>query len=76
MGKYTRHPSMRVQKAENVSRALEQIKRMGVVLTNIGPEDIVDGNRKLILGMVWSVVLRFSIADIRFVPARSPLCDH
>lgn len=26
--------------------------------------DIVDGNRKLILGMIWSLVLRFSIADI------------
>lgn len=29
--------------------------------------DIVDGNRKLILGMIWSLVLRFSIADIQCV---------
>ena len=26
--------------------------------------DVVDGNRKLMLGMIWSLVLRFSIADI------------
>lgn len=29
---------MRVQKAENVNKALQFIKGSGVVLTNIGPE--------------------------------------
>ena len=28
----------------------------------------MEGNRKLILGMIWSLVLRFVIADIKFVP--------
>ena len=27
--------------------------------------DIMDGNLKLILGMIWTLVLRFTIADIR-----------
>jgi hypothetical protein len=27
--------------------------------------DIIDGNLKLILGMIWTLVLRFTIADIR-----------
>ena len=75
---------MRVQKAENVNRALEFINSRGVKLTNIGSEgtslsgksnplfliptsDIIDGNLKLILGMIWTLVLRFTIADIRFI---------
>ncbi|KAF7795394.1 hypothetical protein EIP86_006552 [Pleurotus ostreatoroseus] len=55
---------MRVQKAENVNKALEFIHSRGVKLTNIGPEDIIDGNTKLILGMIWTLILRFTIADI------------
>jgi hypothetical protein len=78
---------MRIQKAENVNKALEFITSRGVKLTNIGPEgeqvgqsssihrsfrigartDIIDGNLKLILGMIWTLILRFTIADIRFV---------
>lgn len=65
LGRYNLHPYHRVQKMENAVKALERIKEMGVHLTNIGPEDVVDGNRKLILGMIWSLVLRFSIADIK-----------
>ncbi|POY75544.1 hypothetical protein BMF94_1447 [Rhodotorula taiwanensis] len=64
LGRYNLHPYHRVQKMENAIKALDRIKEMGVHLTNIGPEDVVDGNRKLILGMIWSLVLRFSIADI------------
>ena len=29
--------------------------------------DIIDGNLKLILGMIWTLILRFTIADIRLV---------
>lgn len=93
LGRYNREPRMRVQKAENVNRALQFIKGSGVVLTNIGPEgmspisweihvilatfrlnalrmpvtDIIDGNLKLILGMIWTLILRFTIADIKCV---------
>lgn len=64
LGKYNRNPRIRIQKAENVNKALEFITSRGVKLTNIGPEDIIDGNLKLILGMIWTLVLRFTIADI------------
>lgn len=30
-------------------------------------QDIIDGNLKLILGMIWTLILRFTIADIRSV---------
>ncbi|ELU38277.1 calponin-like domain-containing protein [Rhizoctonia solani AG-1 IA] len=70
LGRYNKTPRMRVQKAENVNKALEFITSRGVKLTNIGPEgdtDIIDGNVKLILGMIWTLILRFTIADIRLV---------
>jgi hypothetical protein len=38
LGRYNRNPRMRVQKAENVNKALEFISSRGVKLTNIGPE--------------------------------------
>ncbi|KAF8895651.1 actinin-like protein [Infundibulicybe gibba] len=64
LGRYNKNPRIRVQKAENVNKALAFITERGVRLTNIGPEDIIDGNLKLILGMIWTLVLRFTIADI------------
>ncbi|KAJ8468884.1 hypothetical protein ONZ51_g9361 [Trametes cubensis] len=64
LGRYNKTPKMRIQKAENVNKALEFITSRGVKLTNIGPEDIIDGNLKLILGMIWTLILRFTIADI------------
>jgi hypothetical protein len=38
LGRYNKAPRMRVQKAENVVKALEFITSRGVKLTNIGPE--------------------------------------
>ena len=35
-----------------------------VRLESIGAEDIVDGNKRLILGLVWTIILRFQIQDI------------
>jgi hypothetical protein len=38
LGRYNKRPKIRVQKAENVNKALEFITGRGVKLTNIGPE--------------------------------------
>ncbi|KAI5790255.1 calponin homology domain-containing protein [Geopyxis carbonaria] len=64
LGKYASNPRLRVQKCENVHRCLEFIKGRGIHLYNIGAEDIVDGNLKLILGLLWTLILRFTITDI------------
>jgi Ca2+-binding EF-hand superfamily protein len=53
-----------VQKFENANIALDFIKRRGIQTTNIGAEDVVDGNRKIILGLIWTLILRFTINDI------------
>ena len=55
---------MRVQRFENVNISLDFIKARGIQMTNIGAEDVVDGNRKIILGLIWTLILRFTINDI------------
>lgn len=32
-----------------------------VELVNIGAADIVDGNHKLILGLIWSIILHWQV---------------
>lgn len=56
---------LRVQKIENVNRALHFIQSK-VILENIGAEDIVDGNQRLILGLIWTIILRFEIQNIQY----------
>ena len=64
LGRYASNPKLRVQKFENVNKSLEFIKSRGIQMTNIGAEDVVDGNRKIILGLIWTLILRFTISDI------------
>lgn len=33
-------------------------------LENIGAEDILDRNERLILGLIWTIILRFQIDTI------------
>lgn len=35
-----------------------------VRLESIGAEDICDGNQRLILGLLWTIILRFQIQEI------------
>uniref|UniRef100_A0A6I8QT74 Actinin alpha 4 n=1 Tax=Xenopus tropicalis TaxID=8364 RepID=A0A6I8QT74_XENTR len=55
---------MRVHKINNVNKALDFIASKGVKLVSIGAEEIVDGNTKMTLGMIWTIILRFAIQDI------------
>uniref|UniRef100_A0A672PNJ5 Actinin alpha 3b n=1 Tax=Sinocyclocheilus grahami TaxID=75366 RepID=A0A672PNJ5_SINGR len=55
---------MRFHKIANVNKALDYISSKGVKLVSIGAEEIVDGNLKMTLGMIWTIILRFAIQDI------------
>ncbi|XP_034253991.1 spectrin beta chain, non-erythrocytic 1 isoform X5 [Thrips palmi] len=54
---------MRVHKVENVNKSLAFLHTK-VRLESIGAEDIVDGNPRLILGLIWTIILRFQIQEI------------
>ncbi|XP_052755503.1 spectrin alpha chain, non-erythrocytic 1 isoform X2 [Galleria mellonella] len=54
---------MRVHKIENVNKSLSFLHTK-VRLESIGAEDIVDGNPRLILGLIWTIILRFQIQEI------------
>ncbi|XP_078452118.1 spectrin beta chain, non-erythrocytic 1-like isoform X1 [Lampetra planeri] len=55
---------MRIHCLENVDKALQFLKEQKVHLENMGSHDIVDGNHRLILGLIWTIILRFQIQDI------------
>lgn len=53
---------MRVHQLQNIQIALNYIKLRKVKLVNIRPEDIVDGNQKLTLGLIWTIILHFQVS--------------
>ncbi|XP_054709348.1 spectrin beta chain-like [Uloborus diversus] len=51
----------RINKIENVSRCLVFLHSKKMRLENISSEDIVDGKPHLILGLLWTIILRCEI---------------
>uniref|UniRef100_A0A4W5P6J3 Spectrin beta chain n=1 Tax=Hucho hucho TaxID=62062 RepID=A0A4W5P6J3_9TELE len=56
---------MRIHCLENVYKALQFLKEQRVHLENVGSHDIVDGNHRLTLGLIWTIILRFQIQVIK-----------
>ncbi|XP_069771273.1 LOW QUALITY PROTEIN: plectin-like [Narcine bancroftii] len=56
---------MRFHKLQNVGIALDYLKHRQVRLVNIRNDDIADGNPKLTLGLIWTIILHFQISDIQ-----------
>lgn len=52
---------MRIHSLENVDKALQFLKEQRVHLENVGSHDIVDGNHRLTLGLIWTIILRFQV---------------
>ncbi|KAK2490900.1 hypothetical protein MC885_000270 [Smutsia gigantea] len=56
---------MRFHKLQNVQVALDYLRHRQVKLVNIRNDDIADGNPKLTLGLIWTIILHFQISDIQ-----------
>ncbi|XP_030374129.1 dystrophin, isoforms A/C/F/G/H isoform X6 [Scaptodrosophila lebanonensis] len=51
---------MRVHHINNLNKVLQVIQQHGVKLVNISSDDIVGGNPKLTLGLIWLIALEFN----------------
>ncbi|XP_032305800.1 dystrophin, isoforms A/C/F/G/H isoform X13 [Drosophila ananassae] len=51
---------MRVHHINNLNKVLQVIQEHGVKLVNISSDDIVGGNAKLTLGLIWLIALEFN----------------
>jgi len=61
LGKYNRNPRVPTQKYENTHIAIEFVKSEGIKIVNIGNTDITDGNLRIILGLIWTLILRYQV---------------
>lgn len=55
---------LRVHHMNNVTRALQVLDSQSVKLVNISTNDIVDGNTKLTLGLIWSIILHWQAQEV------------
>ena len=67
LGRYNRNPISKFQKIENLNIPLKFINsflgEVGIKNT-YSAENVYDGNVTLILGMVWSLILRYSVTQV------------
>jgi len=61
LGKYNKNPRVPTQKYENTHIAIEFVKSEGIKIVNIGNTDITDGNLRIILGLIWTLILRYQV---------------
>ncbi|GBG26612.1 Alpha-actinin-1 [Hondaea fermentalgiana] len=62
VGRINSKPKMDIQKLENLNQCLKFIRDHDIPLVNIGSSDILKGNEKLVLGLLWTIILRFEVS--------------
>jgi filamin len=59
--KWRAKPGNAIVKKENLNTALDFVKSEGLKIVNIGSSDIFEGNLRIILGLIWTLILRYQI---------------
>ena len=54
-------PQLSVEQVQNCELALDMFQNDGVKLVGISGKDVNDDNQKLILGLIWSLILHYSV---------------
>lgn len=67
---WNKRPANQHHYLENATKALKAIEDDGIKLVNIGNVDIINGNLKLILGLIWSLIVRYQIGRSKFPPRK------
>ena len=61
---YNEQPKMRPQYLDNVTQALSILPSVGVMTVFLTPMQVVDGDPKMILGLIWRLILSTQIAAL------------
>ncbi|KAK3589648.1 hypothetical protein CHS0354_015146 [Potamilus streckersoni] len=69
-GKVIQTPRNPHQELENVALALSAIANDNIRLVNIGADDVRTGNKKLIMGLIWHLILRYQIGKSKIPPKK------
>ena len=55
------NPKLKIEMVQNCELALDMFSKDGVSFVGISGKDISDNNTKLILGLVWTLILHYSV---------------
>ncbi|XGW35260.1 hypothetical protein V3C99_018908 [Haemonchus contortus] len=69
-GKIYEDEPTEIQMLLNVQMALDALREDGIKTVNIGSHDVVEGNTKLILGLIWCLIQRYQIASRSKIPPK------
>lgn len=59
--RYIQAPRTTFQKLDNLQIFLRELREKSIKLVNIGAEDLASGDRKLVLGLTWTLILAFEV---------------
>jgi actinin alpha len=62
--RYNKVPKMRIHCMENLKMAFDYMRAEKVKMVNIGAEDIINTNKKIILATMWALIQRYSIDSV------------
>jgi len=62
--KYRKEVKTRVHKLDNLTLAFQMTDEVGIKFNFLQNEHLIDENQKMILGMLWAIILHFSISGI------------
>lgn len=67
LGRYQKQPKVLIQQMENINLALKWAQNKGVPNNSVSSEDLIDGNIKMILSLLWPIIVASYTGEIVYV---------